>query len=61
MKITLNIPCEFCKHYLNDKFKDSLCRIKEDVKDTNYKGLSGNYEIELLEMLIQAFEKSERG
>lgn len=61
MKISLNIPVEFCKHYFDDRFEDSLQRIKEDLKGMNFKGLSGNYELETIEMLIKAFKESERG
>lgn len=61
MKILIDIPQDFEKHFNEDRFKDSLLRLKAD---TNY-GLeheltiSGNYEIELLDMLVTAFEKAE--
>lgn len=61
MKITLDIPKEFEQHFNEDKFKDSLLRLKAD---TNYglehdETISGIYEIELLDMLVVAFEKAE--
>ena len=57
MKLVIDIPKEFEKHFNEDKFKDSLLRLKAD---TNYglehgSTISGNYEIELLDMLITAF------
>lgn len=61
MKITLDIPKEFEQHFNEDKFKDSLLRLKTD---TNYglehdETISGLYEIELIDMLVEAFERSE--
>lgn len=61
MKLVIDIPEDFEQHFNEDKFKDSLLRLKAD---TNY-GLeheltiSGIYEIELLDMLIVAFEEAE--
>lgn len=61
MKLVIDIPEDFEQHFNEDKFKDSLLRLKAD---TNY-GLeheltiSGIYEIELLDMLVVAFEKAE--
>lgn len=43
MRITIDIPKEFEKHFSEDRFRDSLERIK----------------IELCEMLIEAFENAE--
>ena len=61
MKILIDIPKEFEHHFNNDKFKDSLCRITQDVISSVYSedSISGNYEIELLEILTSAFEKAE--
>ena len=58
MKITIEIPKEFEKHFNEDRFKDSLERV---ITDVNYQikkelSISGNYEIETLEMLINAFK-----
>ena len=61
MKITIDIPKEFEQHFNEDKFKDSLLRLKADV---NYglehdETISGLYEIELLDMLVEAFQSAE--
>lgn len=57
MKVVIDIPKEFEQHFNEDKFKDSLLRLKTDI---NYglehdETISGIYEIELLDMLITAF------
>lgn len=55
MQVVIDIPEEFEKHFNDDNFKDSFERIKADI---NYTGLlSGNYEIETLDMLIKAFKE----
>lgn len=56
MKITIDIPKEFEQHFNMDKFKDSLLRVRCDTSYCFGDGVSGNYEIELLDMLIEAFE-----
>lgn len=60
MEITINIPKEFENHFNSDKFEDSLQRIRFDIhkaiiarKDI----LSGEYEIETLDMITEAFLK----
>ena len=53
MKITIEIPKEFEWHFSNDKFKDSLIRLKTDAHQ-----IAGNYEKELCDILIAAFERS---
>lgn len=58
MKIMIDIPKEFEEHFNQDKFKDSISRIAADVISQVY-SISGNYEIELLDMLSEAFEKAE--
>lgn len=60
MKIIIEIPKEFEQHFNEDKFKDSLLRLKTD---TNYglehdETISGIYEMELLDMFVVAFEKA---
>lgn len=57
MKIALEIPAEFTNHYLGDKLKDSLERILFDAR--SHRVLGGLYEWETMEMLIEAFQKSE--
>ena len=61
MKLMIDIPKDFEQHFNEDKFKDSLLRLKADA---NYgleheSTISGNYEIELLDMLVVAFEEAE--
>lgn len=51
MKVTIDIPEEFVSHYNDDKFGDSLQRLKSDVHL-----VAGNYEKELVDMLIKAFK-----
>lgn len=58
MKIMIDIPKEFEEHFNQDRFKDSIVRITADVISQVY-SISGNYEIELLDMLSEAFEKAE--
>ena len=59
MKVVIDIPQEFEKHFNMDKFKDSLSRVRHDTSYCFGNGVSGNYEIELIGMLIEAFEKAE--
>lgn len=56
MKVTIEIPDEFREHYNFDKFKDSFMRIRTEVSPKA--NLSGRYERELLDMLIDAFGNS---
>ena len=57
MKIAIEIPKEFERHFNNDKFKDSLQRIKADLDDEYF--VAGLYERELLDMLIESFTTAE--
>lgn len=57
MKMTIDIPQEFEKHFDNDRFKDNPERIKADLNDEFV--FVGLYERELLEMLIKAFKNAE--
>ena len=54
MKIIMEIPKEFETHFNNDRFKDSLERLRADVGEY----VSGLYEYELCDMLIEAFENA---
>lgn len=56
MKITIDIPSEFEYHFETDKFKDSLQRLKADAGEYT----AGIYDIELCEMLIDAFSKARK-
>lgn len=60
MQIVINIPKEFEEHFNSDKFEDSLKRIRFDTLETinsTQCALSGNYEIETIDMLIEAFKE----
>ena len=50
MRVTIDIPKEFEEHWKNDRFEDSLNRLKADAHC-----LAGNYEKETIDMLIKAF------
>lgn len=54
MKLLIEIPPEFEGHYCHDGFDDSLERLKQDAHL-----LAGNYEKELVDMLIDAFQKAQ--
>lgn len=56
MKVIIDIPKDFTGDYIVDKFKDFFSRV---ITDIDYKGLCGNYEKEIAEMFINAFEESE--
>ena len=55
MKITIEIPDDFEKHFLMDQFQDSLIRIQKDVEmDINnpkVSTISAMYDVEVLDML----------
>ena len=55
MEIKINIPKDFTGDYIADKFKDFFSRVIADI-DNN--GLCGNYEKEIAEMFIKAFDES---
>lgn len=55
MEIKINIPKDFTGDYIVDKFKDFFSRVIADI-DNN--GLCGNYEKEIAEMFIKAFDES---
>lgn len=57
MKITIEIPEEFEHHFETDKFKDSLQRLKVDAGTFC---MASRYEIELCDMLIDAFSKAQK-
>lgn len=60
MKIIIEIPKEFEEHYNRDNFEDSLKRIETDIDYQENYGLSGLYELELIEMLRKAFNRSKQ-
>lgn len=55
MKVVIDIPNDFTGDYIVDKFKDFFSRVIADI-DNN--GLCGNYEKEIAEMFIKAFDES---
>ena len=60
MTVAINIPQEFEEHYTRDRFVDSLERIRADINyalKTSQIRLAGNYELELIEMLRDAFKE----
>lgn len=56
MLIRLKIPEEFKKEYNNDRFAEFFKRVKADCEGI----LCGTYEKETLDMLLVAFQRSER-
>lgn len=60
MKVVIDVPQDFEKHFNEDRFEDSLERIRIDTRDEVYQdnSVSGNYELELLNMLIEAFKEA---
>ena len=54
MKIMIEIPEEFEEHWKMDNFYDSLQRLKFDANT-----MSGLYEIELIDMLCNAFKNAD--
>jgi hypothetical protein len=53
MTIKIEIPQEFEEHFNKDQFEDSLHRLSADIHS-----VAGNYEREVVEMLIEAFKKA---
>ena len=60
LEITIEIPKEFKNHFLSDGFQDSFNRMIYELRDMLKKdelSLTWNYDIEVLEMLRDAFQK----
>lgn len=55
MKITIDIPREYERDFIADKFKDFFSRV---IADMHYSGLCGNYEKEIAEIFLEAFDKA---
>ena len=55
MKLTIDIPIGYERDFNVDKFKDFYSRV---IADINCHGLCGNYEKEIAEMFLEAFEKA---
>lgn len=52
MKLTIDIPKGYERDFITDKFKDFFSRV---IADMDYSGLCGNYEKEIAEMFLEAF------
>lgn len=62
MKITIDVPEKVFRHEINNKFQDFFERLKEETKEHMYDGTSllcGTYELETIQMLMNAFRKME--
>lgn len=57
-EIVLKIPKKFEKDFNTDKFRECFMRVLIDCEAWNYTGVSGNYEHETLNMLLDAFSKA---
>lgn len=55
MKIVLDIPDDYSRDYIADKFNDFFSRVYTDI---DYKGMCGRYEKEIADMLFMAFDNS---
>ena len=55
VKLTIDIPREYERDFIDDKFKDFFSRV---IADIDCSGLCGNYEKEIAEMFIEAFDKA---
>ena len=63
MKIEIEIPKEFERDFKLDRFKDSLTRCTYEIDnvirfDVGHNPITWQYDIKILEMLIQEFEKA---
>jgi hypothetical protein len=55
VKITIDIPRGYERDFSADKFKDFFSRV---IADMDNSGLCGNYEKEIAEMFLEAFDKA---
>lgn len=55
MKLTIDIPREYERDFIAEKFKDFFLRV---ITDMDYSGLCGFYEKEIAEMFLEAFDKA---
>lgn len=63
MKILIEIPEEFERDFKLDRFNDSLTRCTYEIDnvirfDVGHNPITWQYDIEILEMLIQELEKA---
>jgi hypothetical protein len=55
VKITIDIPREYERDFIADKFKDFFSRV---IADINCDRMCGFYEKEIAEMFLDAFDKA---
>ena len=55
MKLTIDIPREYERDFIVNKFKDFFSRV---IADINCDGMCGFYEKEIAEMFLEAFDKA---
>ena len=55
MKLTIDIPREYERDFIDDKFKDFFSRV---IADINCDGMCGFYEKEIAEMFLEAFDQA---
>lgn len=55
MKLTIDIPREYERDFIGDKFKDFFSRV---IADIGCDGMCGNYEKEIAEMFLEAFDNA---
>ena len=55
MKLTIDIPREYERDFIADKFKDFFSRV---IADINCDGMCGFYEKEIAEMFLEVFDKA---
>lgn len=55
MKITIDIPREYERDFIADKFKDFFSRV---IAGINCDGMCGFYEKEIAEMFLEVFDKA---
>ena len=61
MQIAINIPKEFERDWNETRFADCIQRVMCDLRDyPNHDKMTGNYEMETLEMLQNAFENGKQ-
>ena len=56
MKVVIDIPKDFERDYIVDKFKYFFSRV---IADIDCKGMCGRYEKEIAEMFLKSFDDSE--
>lgn len=55
MKLTIDIPREYERDFIADKFKDFFSRV---IADINCDGMCGFYEKEIAEMFLEVFDNA---